>query len=139
MNLFTPRFIALLIFILQFNGMSAQELTEFRWKNRVLLIIDTNNNLAVRDLQVNKFVSRNDEMEERDLVLFICTAKEVLDNNGLKTNLNPDKISYGEFQGVILIGKDGGVKLKKKFIIEPKEIFDLIDQMPMRRSEMKNR
>jgi len=139
MNLFTPRFIALLIFILQFNGMSAQELTEFRWKNRVLLIIDTNNNLPVRDLQVNKFVSRNDEMEERDLVLFICTAKEVLDNNGLKTNLNPDKISYGEFQGVILIGKDGGVKLKKKFIIEPKEIFDLIDQMPMRRSEMKNR
>lgn len=137
--MFTPRFIALLIFILQFNGMSAQELTEFRWKNRVLLIIDTNNNLPVRDLQVNKFVSRNDEMEERDLVLFICTAKEVLDNNGLKTNLNPDKISYGEFQGVILIGKDGGVKLKKKFIIEPKEIFDLIDQMPMRRSEMKNR
>ncbi len=139
MNLFTPRFIALLIFILQFNGMSAQELTEFRWKNRVLLIIDTNNNLPVRDLQVNKFVSRNDEMEERDLVLFVCTEKEVLDNNGLKTNINPDKISYGEFQGVILIGKDGGVKLKKKFILEPKEIFDLIDQMPMRRSEMKNR
>ncbi|WP_297706704.1 DUF4174 domain-containing protein [uncultured Eudoraea sp.] len=119
--------------------MSAQELTEFRWKNRVLLIIDTNNNLPVRDLQVNKFVSRNDEMEERDLVLFVCTEKEVLDNNGLKTNINPDKISYGEFQGVILIGKDGGVKLKKKFILEPKEIFDLIDQMPMRRSEMKNR
>jgi hypothetical protein len=139
MNLFTPRFIALLIFILQFNGMSAQELTEFRWKNRVLLIIDTNNNLPVRDLQVNKFVSRNDEMEERDLVLLVCTGKEVLDKDGLKTDIDPDKISYGEFQGVILIGKDGGVKLRKKFIVEPKEIFDLIDQMPMRRAEMKNK
>jgi hypothetical protein len=139
MNLFTPRFIALLIFILQFNGMSAQELTEFRWKNRVLLIIDTNNNLPVRDLQVNKFVSRNDEMEERDLVLLVCTGKEVLDKDGLKTDIDPHKISYGEFQGVILIGKDGGVKLRKKFIVEPKEIFDLIDQMPMRRAEMKNK
>ena len=137
--MFSLRFIALLVLMLQFHGMSAQELAEFRWKNRVLLIIDTNNNLPVRDLQVNKFVSRNDEMEERDLVLLVCTGKEVLDKDGLKTDIDPDKISYGEFQGVILIGKDGGVKLRKKFIAEPKEIFDLIDQMPMRRAEMKNR
>ena len=134
-----PRFIALFFLILQFNGMSAQELTEFKWKNRVLLIIDTNDNLPDRDLQVTEFVTRPNEMEERDLVLFVCTGKEVLDKDGLKTDINPDKISYGEFQGVILIGKDGGVKLRKKFIVEPKEIFDLIDQMPMRRSEMKNR
>ncbi|WP_297691395.1 DUF4174 domain-containing protein, partial [uncultured Eudoraea sp.] len=83
------RFIALLVLMLQFNGMSAQELAEFRWKNRVLLIIDTNNNLPVRDLQVNKFVSRNDEMEERDLVLLVCTGKEVLDKDGLKTDIDP--------------------------------------------------
>lgn len=134
-----PRFIALFFLILQFNGMSAQELTEFKWKNRVLLVIDTNNNLPARDLQVSKFVIRQDQMEERDLVLFVCTGKEVLDKDGLKTDINAHKISYGEFQGVILIGKDGGVKLRKKFIVEPKEIFDLIDQMPMRRSEMKNR
>ena len=137
--MFSLRYIALLVLILQFNGMSAQELTEFKWKNRVLLIIDTNDNLPDRDLQVTEFVTRPNEMEERDLVLFVCTGKEVLDKNGLKTDINPDKISYGEFQGVILIGKDGGVKLRKKFIVEPKEIFDLIDQMPMRRSEMKNR
>ena len=139
MNMFSLRYIALLVLILQFNGMSAQELTEFKWKNRVLLIIDTNDNLPDRDLQVTEFVTRPNEMEERDLVLFVCTGKEVLDKDGLKTDINPDKISYGEFQGVILIGKDGGVKLRKKFIVEPKEIFDLIDQMPMRRSEMKNR
>lgn len=137
--MFSLRYIALLVLILQFNGMSAQELTEFKWKNRVLLIIDTNDNLPDRDLQVTEFVTRPNEMEERDLVLFVCTGKEVLDKDGLKTDINPDKISYGEFQGVILIGKDGGVKLRKKFIVEPKEIFDLIDQMPMRRSEMKNR
>ena len=137
--MFSPRFIVLLVLMLQFNGMSSQELTEFKWKKRILLIIDTNNDLPVRDLQVSKFISRHEEMEERDLVLFVCTGKEVLDVDGLKTNVDPQKISYGEFQGVVLIGKDGGVKLRKKFFVEPNEIFHLIDQMPMRRSEMKNR
>lgn len=137
--MFSLRYIAFLVLMLQFNGMSAQELTEFKWKKRILLIMDVNNDLPARNTQISKFVIRHDEMEERDLVLFVCTGKEVLDKDGLKTDINPDKISYGEFQGVILIGKDGGVKLRKKFIVEPKEIFDLIDQMPMRRSEMKNR
>lgn len=137
--MFSLRFIALLVLMLQFNGMSAQELTEFKWKKRILLIIDSNNDLPARNIQVSKFVARNDEMKERDLDLFVCTGKEVLDKDGLKTNIDPAKISYGEFQGVILIGKDGGVKLRKKFIVEPNEVFDLIDQMPMRRAEMKNR
>jgi len=137
--MFSLRFIALFVLMLQLNGMSAQELTEFRWKKRILLIIDSNNDLPARNIQVSKFVARNDEMKERDLDLFVCTGKEVLDKDGLKTNIDPAKIRYGEFQGVILIGKDGGVKLRKKFIVEPGEVFDLIDQMPMRRAEMKNR
>ena len=137
--MFSLRFIALFVLMLQLNGMSAQELTEFRWKKRILLIIDSNNDLPARNIQVSKFVARNDEMKERDLDLFVCTGKEVLDKDGLKTNIDPAKMRYGEFQGVILIGKDGGVKLRKKFIVEPGEVFDLIDQMPMRRAEMKNR
>ena len=137
--MFSLRFIALLVLMLQFNGMSAQELTEFKWKKRILLIIDSNNDLPARNIQVSKFVAQNDEMKERDLDLFVCTGKEVLDKDGLKTNIDPAEISYGKFQGIILIGKDGGVKLKKKFIVEPNEVFDLIDQMPMRRAEMKNR
>ena len=139
MNMFNLRCIVLLLLMLQLNTMSSQDLREFKWKKRILLIIDTNNDLPVRDLQVSKFISRHEEMEERDLVLFVCTGKEVLDVDGLKTNVDPQKISYGEFQGVVLIGKDGGVKLRKKFFVEPNEIFHLIDQMPMRRSEMKNR
>jgi len=57
----------------------------------------------------------------------------------MTTHINPDNVTYGEFQGIILIGKDGGVKLRKTYIVEANEVFDLIDLMPMRRSEMKNR
>jgi hypothetical protein len=44
------------------------------------------------------------------------------------------------FSGVVLIGKDGGVKLRNDYVVAPQKILDLIDGMPMRRAEiMKNR
>lgn len=125
--------------MLQLNMMFSQELTEFKWKKRILFVVDTKNDLDTRNLQVVTFNNQHKEMKERDLVLFIYTGKEVLDRNGIVTNINPDNLTYDEFQGVILIGKDGGVKLRKKFIVEANEVFELIDQMPMRRAEMKNR
>ena len=101
--------------------------------------MDTKNDLHTRNLQLSKFDGHYNEIMERDLVLLVYNGKEVLDRDGMTTNINPDNVTYGEFQGIILIGKDGGVKLRKKYIVEANEVFDLIDQMPMRRSEMKNR
>ena len=36
-----------------------------------------------------------------------------------------------------LIGKDGGVKLRQTRPVTPQELFGLVDQMPMRRQEMR--
>ena len=119
--------------------MTSQDFREFKWKKRILLLIDTKNDLNTRNLQLSEFNARSNEMKERDLVLFVYNGKEVLDRDGMLTNINPDNLSYGEFQGIILIGKDGGVKFRKKYLVKANEVFDLIDQMPMRRSEMKNR
>jgi len=125
--------------MLQLNTMTSQDFREFKWKKRILLLIDTKNDLNTRNLQLSKFNARYNEMKERDLVLFVYNGKEVLDRDGMLTNINPDNLTYGEFQGIILIGKDGGVKFRKKYLVEANEVFDLIDQMPMRRAEMKNR
>ena len=139
MDIFNLKCLALLALILQLNTMSSQELTEFMWKKRILLVLDAKNDLDTRNLQLNKFNGLHAEMRERDLVLFVYNGKEVLDRDGMITYINPDNIAYGELQGIILIGKDGGVKLRKKYTVEANEVFDLIDQMPMRRAEMKNR
>jgi hypothetical protein len=40
---------------------------------------------------------------------------------------------------VILIGKDGGVKLVQEERVSLQAVFDLIDTMPMRRREMRQR
>lgn len=37
----------------------------------------------------------------------------------------------------ILIGLDGGIKLRRKEAIDVKELFDLIDSMPMRQREIR--
>jgi len=41
----------------------------------------------------------------------------------------------GSFQ-VLLIGKDGGVKLRSSEPVSMKDLFGLIDSMPMRQQEM---
>jgi hypothetical protein len=43
-------------------------------------------------------------------------------------------IKGAEFKAV-LIGKDGGIKLASAEVIADEQLFGLIDQMPMRRSE----
>jgi hypothetical protein len=40
---------------------------------------------------------------------------------------------------VLLVGKDGGVKLRRDRVVAPSEIAALIDTMPMRRDEMRRR
>ncbi len=38
---------------------------------------------------------------------------------------------------VVLIGKDGGEKYRSKSLVTAKQFFDIVDAMPMRKSEMR--
>jgi hypothetical protein len=38
---------------------------------------------------------------------------------------------------VLLVGKDGGVKQRRSGVLEPRDLFGLIDTMPMRQREMR--
>ena len=40
---------------------------------------------------------------------------------------------------VVLVGKDGGEKLRRTTPLAPAELFALVDAMPMRRAEMRER
>ena len=40
---------------------------------------------------------------------------------------------------VFLIGKDGGIKMRKEKVVPMEEIFRLIDSMPMRQAEMRRK
>ena len=59
-----------------------------------------------------------------------------INDNEIKNIKTRAKISSNTTT-VLLIGKDGGIKARYNNMPDLKEIFSLIDRMPMRRSEMK--
>ena len=119
----------------------AQHITDYQWKNRlVFLVDDTMDTKAIRS-QLKTLIQEGDALVDRDILLFQLTPKGVFTSEGATTKLSADdtyrKLSIPkDFKGILLIAKDGGVKLKKGFEVKPELIFTLIDGMPMRRSEL---
>ncbi|NAS14135.1 DUF4174 domain-containing protein [Poritiphilus flavus] len=128
-------FLILLLFFVE--PAFAQELRDFRWENRILLIMDSGKDIAARQKQLKLLQDQKKEMEERDLLVFVFTGDSVLAADGTKTAIEINSIASKSFQGVILIGKDGGEKFRKAFPVDPKLIFERIDAMPMRRAEIR--
>jgi hypothetical protein len=121
------------------------DLNQFLWKNRLLFIFAPDRNHPdFSDLHQSLKANR-DQIAERDLVVF-----EILESGPARMNselLALDtaqmlrkkvKAPSGEFT-VILVGKDGGVKLNRHERTELKDIFGLIDSMPMRQDEVRQK
>lgn len=115
-------------------------LEQFQWKNRVLVIFsDTDNSRAAR--QENQLMSEKNGLSERDMIVlrvrgpatsFLSGAGERIDTDALRRDLEKD--DDGEF-AMILIGKDGTVKLRAPEPVLSAELFAIIDSMPMRAAE----
>jgi len=84
------------------------------------------------------------EMRERDVVLIeivgdrpmvVIGPLAQLDGGGIVSRLGLSKDQFG----VALVGKDTGVKLRSSEVVTPAALFALIDAMPMRRREIRDR
>lgn len=123
---------------------TAQSLDDYKWKNRIVFLVGNAVDSQAMQDQLEQFRNSEEEMAERDLILFLATRSDVLDESYKKVDIRMTEVRKiarikTNFTGVLLFGKDGGCKLKKDFQVEPEEIFDLIDGMPMRRSEIRNK
>ncbi len=121
----------------------AQDLDTYQWKNRIILLKEQNLDSDWLKGQLKRLLSDIGELNERQLLVFIISDGVVYDIEKNKTDLNAQTIikeyELTDFEGFALIGKDGGVKMKEDFIVNPKTVFELIDSMPMRLSETKNK
>jgi hypothetical protein len=86
-----------------------------------------------------------DEVKDRDLVIFEILEQgdsrmdtEALDRQTADSVRDRFGIGKNEFT-LILVGKDGGVKLKRDDHVKLAHVFELIDSMPMRQNEMRQR
>jgi hypothetical protein len=82
---------------------------------------------------------------DRDLLIFhILESGEsrlgdsLIDHQSAASLRNRFSVNPGQFL-VVLIGKDGGEKLRRGGEVDITEIFSLIDSMPMRQREIRER
>ena len=117
-----------------------QNLDKHQWKQRVLIVASKNTDKLQQ--QVDSLTKNIKGIEERKLAIYQVTpngyAKGTRRNNWTKTTNFYKKIKKrkDDFE-VILIGLDGGVKLRQTEILSLEKLFTLIDGMPMRRQELK--
>ena len=121
------------------------DLTQFQRKNRLLLIFAQDGNHPLfQDLQ-SQILAQKAEVDDRDLIVFEVPAQgparmntNTLDRKEADSIRNHFAIPSDEYS-LILVGKDGGIKLKRKDQVDLKEVFELIDSMPMRQNEMRQK
>ena len=143
MNKLFP-FIAFCCAAFTLSGQSAS-LKPHLWKNRLLLIFaDTDKNpLLLQQSAELKAVRKG--LEERDMVLGLIIGdrrvKGLLSGHAAKWDADELRERYGKGSAfrVVLIGKDGGVKRTQTEVLGAKELFGVIDAMPMRRQEQRER
>ncbi|MEM8890722.1 MAG: DUF4174 domain-containing protein [Bacteroidota bacterium] len=137
-------FLASIFMILSINLMS-QGLASFRWEHRLVLLItpDENENLLQR--QIDILSEDKAGLKERKLqIIHIkpAEARLLLPEPG---KLSLKKSDFERFKpgespfSFILIGLDGGVKLRRNEVVSREYLYARIDGMPMRRAEMRSK
>lgn len=110
---------------------SEVDLDAFKWIARpVVVFADTPADPAFQR-QMDLLTARSDELAERDVILIVDTSPD--DRSDLRRTLRPRGFM------LTLIGKDGGVKLRKPFPWDVRELSRTIDKMPLRRQEIRDR
>jgi hypothetical protein len=121
----------------------SMDLSRFEWKNRLLLIFAPDVKHPHFKRMHAEINAQSAGVKDRDLVVFEIFEKDpsqmdaspisVSDADELRKHFQVARNTYT----IILVGKDGGIKLNRDDQLQLSEIFELIDSMPMRRNEMR--
>ena len=109
-------------------------LARYRWSARVLVVLAADPESPDLTEQKRHIASLKEGAAERNLVILQPPAGSA-EATALRTRLN---LGNELFQAV-LVGKDGGVKMRATKPITAPELMATIDAMPMRQDEMRQR
>ena len=112
-----------------------QTLRASRWQKRVLLLAAPTARQADFQQQKALLAAAGPELAARDFLVLEAVYEQLTaaDQQFLsrKLGLQPSRFA------AVLIGKDGGVKQRSSRPLRPADLFATVDQMPMRRAEMR--
>jgi hypothetical protein len=129
----------------QVNGEDKIRLKDYQWKNRLILAFSPSDEDPAHKALEKEIALQAEEVIDRDLLVF-----HILETGEIRLGETSLPLRSGDYLResfsirpgtftVLLIGKDGGVKLRREGGVELGEIFSLIDSMPMRQREMREK
>lgn len=122
----------------------ANDIEDLRWQYRPLIVSAPGGDTEDLARQRTILSGESDGLEERDMAVI------VLDGATVQSWLGPSVLATADAVraqlglpkdrfSVVLVGKDGGIKLRSADPVAVEQIFALIEGMPMRRREMRER
>ncbi len=107
------------------------DLDDFVWIKRPLIVF-ADSHADPRYVQQMEYITeRLEDLDDRDVVVLTDTAKG--EHTALRDKLHPRGFM------LVLIGKDGSIYLRKPVPWSVREITRVIDKMPMRQQEIRDR
>lgn len=123
--------------------LTCQNLDKHQWKNRLLLIFSDDKSSELLKKQVETLSKERQGLQERKLKIYHFSNQSYIED--FSPNWKPSDIKTRKYFKekenfkIVLIGLDGGIKLKQKEIISTQKLFTIIDGMPMRRAELNSK
>ncbi|MEL6808061.1 MAG: DUF4174 domain-containing protein [Pseudomonadota bacterium] len=108
-----------------------EDLSQFVWEKRPVIVFADSPADPNFGQQIEFLEARAEELLDRDVVVLTDTDPSA--DSALRTKLRPRGFM------LVLIGKDGGVKLRKPFPWDVRQLMRAIDSMPMRQREIRER
>jgi len=121
------------------------DLDRYRWKDRLVLIFAPSSIDRSYLQQKKELEGKSHELQDRDIVIFKLlesgksTVEKLLLADEQQSCLRKDLDVPEDKFTLILIGKDGTVKLRSNEVVPTADLFALIDSMPMRREEVRRK
>ena len=103
------------------------DLTQYRWKHRPVVIFAPSATDARYVQQIAMLKKHQDALAERDIIVFSDTSPA--DKGQMRAQLQPKGFD------MVLVGKDGGMKLRETTPLSAEALLSTIDRMPMRQAK----
>ena len=112
----------------------------YLWKNRPILVCAPSNTDSSFQAAQKQLEMYKEDIVERHIVIIDLFEENKGESKSWKNSVQALRKKYNVEKGkltLILIGKDGGEKMRQIGSIDLQSIFKRIDSMPMRQNEMR--
>ena len=120
----------------------AAELSDYRWERRPLLVFAPTDSDPSLVATLSRIEASRCDFADRDMVIGVVVSEGNSTLDGHVINIDASQRLTNQYAigenafSVVLIGKDGGEKLRVNEVPDLQDIYAVIDGMPMRSREM---